>query len=255
MLSGMDLGVTGRTYIVTAGSRGLGNATARVLVSEGANVVVTSRYQEAADEAAAQLGSRAIGFAADNADPQAPTRVIEAAHHHFARVDGILISVGGPPAGAVSAMSDDQWQSAFDSIFLGAIRFAREAAAVMDRGASITFVLSASVKSPISQLAISNGLRPGLAMAAKTLADELGPSGVRVNGLMPGRIETARVQELDAAADDPDEAKRKQTNAIPLRRYGDPAEFGKTAAFVMSPAASYLSGVMLPVDGGAGRSL
>ena len=104
-------------------------------------------------------------------------------------------------------------------------------------------------------MAISNGLRPGLAMVAKTLADELGPRGVRVNGLLPGRIATERVAELDASTGDADAARRAAEATIPLGRYGEPAEFGAVAAFVLSPAASFLTGVMLPVDGGLLRAL
>jgi len=116
-------------------------------------------------------------------------------------------------------------------------------------------VLSSSVRAPLPEMAISNGLRPGLAMVAKTLADELGPRGVRVNGLLPGRIATDRVAELDASTGDPDGARRAAEASIPLGRYGEPAEFGAVAAFLLSPAASFLTGVMLPVDGGLLRSL
>ncbi len=123
---------------------------------------------------------------------------------------------------------------------------------MLQPGGSIGFVLSSSVKSPLSQLAVSNGLRPGLAMAAKTLADELGPVGIRVLGLLPGRISTARTKELDARSPGRRQAAER---AIPLRRYGDPAEFGRVAAFLLSPAASYLTGVVVPVDGGALRCL
>jgi 3-oxoacyl-[acyl-carrier protein] reductase len=111
------------------------------------------------------------------------------------------------------------------------------------------------VKSPISGLAISNGLRPGLAMIAKTLADELGPNGTRVNGLMPGRISTDRLKELDAKGGDPEAARRASEKTIPLRRYGTPEEFGRVAAFVLSPAASYLTGTIIPIDGGALRTI
>jgi len=113
-------------------------------------------------------------------------------------------------------------------------------------------VLSSSVKSPVGQLAASNGLRPGLAMVAKQLADELGPDGIRVLGLLPGRISTARTAELDARAP----GRRAAAEAtIPLRRYGTPEEFGRVAAFLLSPAASYLTGLVVPVDGGMLRSL
>ena len=116
-------------------------------------------------------------------------------------------------------------------------------------------MLSSSVRAPLPEMAISNGLRPGLAMVAKTLAEELGPRGVRVNGLLPGRIATERVAELDAASGDPEAARAAAIATIPLRRYGEPEEFGAVAAFLMSPAASFLTGVMLPVDGGLLRAL
>jgi 3-oxoacyl-[acyl-carrier protein] reductase len=128
-------------------------------------------------------------------------------------------------------------------------------AAELGDGGSIAFVLSTSVKAPIPGLGISNGLRPGLAMAAKTLADELGPRGIRVNGLLPGRVDTERIKELDALSGDPETARVRGAAAIPLGRYGEPAEFGRVAAFLLSPAASYLTGVMVPVDGGISRGL
>ena len=137
----------------------------------------------------------------------------------------------------------------------GALRLATTVADALTYGGSIAFVLSSSVKGPIPNLGISNGLRPGLAMAAKTLADELGPRGIRVNGLLPGRVDTDRVQELDELSGDAAAAKEKHLATIPLRRYGDPDEFGRAAAFVLSPAASYVSGVMLPIDGGLIRAL
>ena len=251
----MDLDLKDRVYIVTGGARGLGRATADALVADGARVVVSSRSQGSVDAATEALGDSSRGVAADNADPDTPQRLIAAANESFGGLDGSLISVGGPPTGTVSGTSDDDWEKSFHSVFLGAVRVAREVCAALQPGGSVAFVLSSSVRAPLAGLAISNGLRPGLAMVAKTLADEQGPRGIRVNGLLPGRIGTERVAELDASTGDAEAAKAKSLLQIPLGRYGEPEEFGRTAAFVLSPASSYVTGVMLPVDGGMLRSV
>ncbi|MFD7710076.1 SDR family oxidoreductase [Streptomyces sp. NPDC059785] len=246
----MDLGLKDRVYVVTGATRGLGNATARELVADGAKVVVTGRDGESVAAAAAELGANAVGVAADNGDPATAERLIGAAREHFARFDGVLISVGGPAPGFVADNTDEQWGAAFESVFLGAVRLARSAAAELGEGGVIGFVLSGSVHEPIPGLTISNGLRPGLAGFAKSLSDELGPRGIRVVGLLPSRIDTDRVRELDGMSADPEATRAANESRIPLRRYGTPEEFGRTAAFLLSPAASYLTGLMLPVDGG-----
>ncbi|BFP56128.1 SDR family oxidoreductase [Streptomyces sp. ID03-2B] len=246
----MDLGLKDRVYIVTGATRGLGNATARALAADGAKVIITGRDEKAVTEAAAELGPDALGVAADNADPGAAQRLVDTARERFGRLDGILISVGGPPPGFVADNTDDQWQTAFESVFLGAVRLARTTAAALGEGGAIGFVLSGSVHEPIAGLTISNGLRPGLAGFAKSLADELGPRGIRVVGVLPARIDTDRVRELDALSGDAEAARTANEARIPLRRYGTPEEFGRTAAFLLSPAASYLTGIMVPVDGG-----
>jgi 3-oxoacyl-[acyl-carrier protein] reductase len=256
----MDLQLTDRVYIVTGGARGLGRATADALVAEGARVVLSGRTQDSLDRATAELNDAAdrdaaVAVVADNADRDAPARLLGAAEDAWGRLDGTLISVGGPPKGPVGTITDEQWSTAFESVFLGAVRLAREVGAALPAGGSLGLVLSSSVRAPLPEMAISNGLRPGLAMVAKTLADELGPRGVRVNGLLPGRIATERVAELDASTGDPEAARRAAEAAIPLGRYGEPEEFGAVAAFLLSPAASFLTGVMLPVDGGLLRSL
>jgi 3-oxoacyl-[acyl-carrier protein] reductase len=251
----MDLELRDRVYLVTGGARGLGRATAECLVAEGARVVLSGRDGDSLTIAETELGDRAVSVVADNADPATPGRLIAAARDTWGQVDGALISVGGPPKGSVADTSDQQWTDAFGSVFLGAVRLAREIGAALPHGGALALVLSSSVRAPLSDMAISNGLRPGLAMVAKQLADELGPEGVRVNGLLPGRIATERVAELDAASGDPDAAREAALRTIPLGRYGEPEEFGRVAAFVLSPAASFVSGAMLPVDGGMLRAL
>ncbi|GAB2925445.1 MULTISPECIES: SDR family oxidoreductase [unclassified Streptomyces] len=246
----MDLGLKDRVYIVTGATRGLGNATARALAADGAKVIITGRDERSVEEAAAELGGDVLGLAADNADPSAAQRLVDTARERFGRLDGILVSVGGPAPGFLADNTDDQWQTAFETVFLGAVRLARTAAAALGEGGVIGFVLSGSVHEPIAGLTISNGLRPGLAGFAKSLADELGPRGIRVVGVLPARIDTDRVRELDALSGDAEAARTANEARIPLRRYGTPEEFGKTAAFLLSPAASYLTGIMVPVDGG-----
>jgi 3-oxoacyl-[acyl-carrier protein] reductase len=254
-MPGMDLYLRDRVYLVTGGSRGLGRATAEVLVGEGASVVVSARHEDVVLRTASALGtSRALGVAADIADPHSAERLVAAAVSRFGRIDGALVSVGGPPGGPGLAVSDEEWRAGFESVFLGAVRVVRAVVSAVTGEGSIALVLSSSVREPVPGLALGNGLRPGLAGLAKTLADELGPSGVRINGLLPGRIATDRLVELDAASGDGAAARERNEERIPLRRYGTPQEFGRVAAFVLSPAAAYLTGTMLPIDGGLLRS-
>lgn len=271
----MDLGLRDRVYLVTGGSRGLGFAGAQALIADGARVVLSAPHQATAAAAAARLAQHAAAVdsatwvAADNADPATPGRLIAAAKERFGRLDGALISVGGTPTGAVATTTDEAWRSAFESVFLGAVRLARVLAAELcgeggggavtgsmtGTGGSIVLVLASSVRVPLEDLAISNGLFPGLAGVVKTLANELGPAGIRINGVLPVRIATDRVRELDALRGDPAEVRERQSGQIPLRRYGEPEEFGRAAAFLLSPAASFITGAMIPVDGGAIRSI
>jgi 3-oxoacyl-[acyl-carrier protein] reductase len=248
----VDLGLAGRVYVVSGGSRGLGRATAEALVAEGAQVVLGARDEASVERAAQELGGRAhaVGVTADLGRAAAAQRLVEAAHTAYGGLDGALVSVGGPPPGTATDTEEEAWRAAFESVFLGALRLTRQVAGAVGSDGSIALVLSSSVRAPIPGLAISNGLRPGLAGLVKTLANELGPRGTRVNGLLPGRIATDRTIEIDNASGDPDGAARRAQANIPLGRYGEPAEFGRVAAFVLSPAASYMTGTMVTVDGG-----
>ena len=253
----MDLGLQGRVFVVTGGSRGLGRAAAEVLVAEGAQVVLAARDSDQLSATVSGLGGsdRALGVPTDLTEVGAEERLIAAAVARFGRVDGALLSCGGPPAGSALETGDDIWRAAFESVFLGPLRTARALAASMDDGGAMAFVLSSSAREPIPGLSVSNGLRPGLAGVVKDLADELGPRAIRVNGLLPGWINTDRTRELDARAGRGESARRRKEGAIPLGRYGDPIEFGTLAAFVLSAAASYLTGALIPIDGGARRSI
>jgi 3-oxoacyl-[acyl-carrier protein] reductase len=253
----MDLGLADRVFILTGASKGLGYATAEALVADGAKVVVSSRSADRVDEAVAALGgpAHAAGVAADLADPATPRDLVDAAHDRFGRLDGALISVGGPPRGTAAELTDDQWRSGFETVFLGSVRAARTFAAALPEGGAIGLVLSTSVKSPLSGLGLSNGFRPGLAMVVKDMADEYAPRGVRFVSLMPGSLMTDRNKEMFEASGDAAEAAAQTAARIPMRRLGEPAEFGRVAAFLLSPAASYLTGLAVPVDGGLLRSL
>jgi 3-oxoacyl-[acyl-carrier protein] reductase len=253
----MDLGLADRVFILTGASRGLGFATAQALVADGARVVISSRSAPKVADAIDKLGGpeQVAGVVADLADPGTAQDLVDTATQRFGRLDGALVSVGGPPRGTAAGVTDEQWRHAFETVFLGSVRAARTFAAALPEGGAIGLVLSTSVRAPLDGLGLSNGLRPGLAMAAKDMADEFGPRGIRFVSLLPGRILTDRNLDLFAATDDAEAAAAEAAAAIPLRRLGEPAEFGRVAAFVLSPAASYLTGLVLPVDGGSLRAL
>ena len=251
----MDLGLAGRGYLLTGASRGLGFATARALVDDGARVLISSRSAEAVDAAVSSLGPAASGVAADLAEPEAVPRLVDEAVERLGRVDGVLISVGGPAPGTVFQTTVEEWRDAFESVVLGPLELVRTLVPHLAEGAAIAFVLSTSVREPLEGLAISNGLRPGLGVTIKSLADELGPRGIRVLGLMPGTVATDRMMQLWDASGDPAAARAATESGIPLRRIGEPDEFGRVGAFMLSPAASYVTGTMIAIDGGRLRSL
>lgn len=253
----MDLGLEGRVYVVTGGSSGLGLATARQLLDEGAKVVLCARDEARLEAAVAGLGDggSVMAIPGDLADPSTAGRLVASANARFGRLDGAVVSVGGPPAARSYEASDEQWRSAFESVFLGSVRLTTAVARSAGvEGGAVVLVLSTSVRAPIAGLGISNGLRPGLAMVAKELSDELGPLGVRVNVVLPGRFDTPRIQAVEAAGGDPAGARAAFEETVPLRRIGMPEEFARVATFLVSPASSYVTGTAVAVDGGLTRS-
>lgn len=253
----MDCGLEGRVYLVTGGSSGLGLATARQLLDEGAKVVLCARDEARLEAAVASLGdgTSVMAIPGDLADPSTSGRLVASANARFGRLDGAVVSVGGPPAVRSYEATDEQWRASFESVFLGSVRLTTAVARSAGfEGGAVVLVLSTSVRAPLTGLGISNGLRPGLAMVAKELADELGPLGVRVNVVLPGRFDTARIREIEEASGDAEQARAAFEASVPLRRIGMPEEFARVATFLVSPAASYVTGTAVTVDGGLTRS-
>jgi 3-oxoacyl-[acyl-carrier protein] reductase len=250
----VKLDLDNKSFVVGGASSGLGRAVAEQLVAEGARVLLVARSEDALEEAARELGEQAQQCAADVSRPEGVDKVAAAALDRFGTLDGVLVNAGGPPFGPALELTDEQWLDAFSLLIGGPVRLLRALVPQMNEGASVLFITSSSVREPIKDLDSSNVLRPGVAALVKCLAKELGPR-IRVNSMAPGRIDTDRSRSLDEArATESDvsveEQRRKVSEGIPLGRYGDPAELGRAAAFLLSPAASYITGVSLQVDGG-----
>jgi 3-oxoacyl-[acyl-carrier protein] reductase len=262
----MHLGLTDKVAMVAGASRGLGYAVARALAAEGALVSMSSRDADSISAAAQKIqketGGTVLAVAADVQSPRDIAHWHQATLDRFDGIDLLYTNSGGPPPGATLSFDDATWQRAFDLLLMSAVRMIRLAvpSMTMRGGGSIVVPTSSSVKEPIANLALSNILRGAVSSLSKTLAIELASKKVRVNQLIPGRVDTDRVRELDEAnckrLGIPVEEQQKRTAAtIPMGRYGDPQEFANAAIFLLSDAAAYITGSTLQVDGGLIRSV
>src|SRR5512143_393517 len=257
-LGAMDLQLADRRFLVGGASHGLGAATARALTAEGARVAGAGRDPQALTDSLRPLGGTPIAVDLSTVDGRGSA--VRQAVDALGGLDGLLVNTGGPPEGWFAALDEAAWERAIAGTLLSSIRLIREALPHLrdGRDPAIVVILSSSVREPIPGLVTSNVLRPGLVGLIKSLVGEIAP--IRINGVAPGRFDTERVRSIDAtrAAEtgvDIDTIRDQARARIPLGRYGDPDEMGRVIAFLLSPAASYLDGVILAVDGGMIRSL
>lgn len=258
----MDLGLTGKVALVAGASRGLGFAVAQELAREGALVSIASRDEPSIRAAAERIGTSAFAVPLDVRSAEDIEQWARATEQQFGGIDLLFANAGGPPAGAVLSFDDAAWQHTLNLLLFSTLRMVRATVPTMQRrgGGAILVSTSSSVKEPIQNLGLSTVVRASVSALAKTLALELASSNIRVNQIVPGRIDTDRVRQLDEINAkrqnvSAEEAKRRAAAAIPMSRYGEPEEFGRVAAFLLSSAASYMTGATVQVDGGLIRSV
>ncbi len=262
----MDLQLREKVVVVTAASRGLGYAVARAVAAEGAKVALCARQEgplvEAAERLRADYGVEVLPVVCDVADAEAAPRLAAMTVEQFGTIDALFINAGGPPPGKFLDFRPEDWQAAMRLTIESAVRLAYAVVPVMRQagGGSILANTSVSVRYPLDNLILSNSLRLAVVGMVKSLALELGRDGIRVNAIAPGWTRTERVEQLlahraQANGTTKEAEAAKIAAAIPLGRMATPEEFGRAAAFLLSPAASYITGVTLLVDGGMARAV
>ncbi|WP_137389490.1 SDR family oxidoreductase [Rhodoligotrophos defluvii] len=258
----MDLELAGKRALVLGASRGMGRAIAERLSHEGAHVAITSRSSLSASAAAAGIGAHVQGFAWDTGDINATTSFHQRVVERFGPPDVLVLNSGGPPAGPARNVPSAEWMRWFERLFLGLVQLVDLCLPSMvdQRWGRVLNISSSGIVQPIENLGISNALRPSLVGWMKTVANEVAPCGVTLNTIVPGRIETERVVEIDAANAkrrglDVSEIRRMSSAQIPIGRYGAVGEVAAAAAFLCSGPASFITGAILRVDGGQIRSI
>lgn len=257
----MDIEVKDKVFLVAGGSKGLGFAIAKQLVTEGAKVAIASRDQANLDHALDRLqniggDSSVVAHVCDVSDGSAITPWVNAVIEHYGRLDGIVCNAGGPTPGMFDNLDDSAWEQAFQLTLMSTVRLIRASLPYLkQQGGAILTLTSSSIKEPIDFLLLSNVMRSGVASLAKSLSKQLASENVRVNNLVPGLINTDRMIQLDTGLAQAngisfDEQRQNMASVIPMGRYGEPDEFGKAGSFLLSPAASYITGATLVVDGG-----